>query len=38
MLVPRRCPVQCQKWCRYPAGAQFSVRSGAEVGLVNVRR
>ena len=25
--VPRRCTVLCQEWCRYPAGALFSVRS-----------
>jgi len=29
MKVPRRCPAQFQGWCRYPAGALSSVRSGA---------
>ena len=27
--VPRRCPAQCQEWCRYPAGALPSDRAGA---------
>jgi len=27
--IPRRCPGNCQEWCRYPVGALATVRSGA---------
>ena len=27
----------CQEWCRYPAGALTSVRSGAEIGPLSLR-
>ena len=32
-----RCPVQCQGWYRYPAGALASISSGAEIGLLSLR-
>jgi len=32
--VPRRCLGQYQKWCRYPADALVSVRSGAVTSQV----
>jgi len=30
-------PSSCQEWCRYPAGALTTVRSGAEIGFLSLR-
>jgi len=34
--VPRRCPANCQEWCRYPAGALTGVRRGAQIDSLSL--